>query len=127
AGERPLRVTVESLALADANEALVRLRTGRLRGAAVLIPGGGNGGRMSALFVDRREAGRRLAPKLARFAGRPELIVLGLPRGGIPVALGVASALRARLDAFVVRKLGAPGREELAMGAVASGGVRVVN
>jgi putative phosphoribosyl transferase len=82
---------------------------------------------MSALFVDRREAGRRLAPKLARFAGRPKLIVLGLPRGGIPVAYEVASALHARLDAFVVRKLGAPGREELAMGAVASGGVRVVN
>jgi predicted phosphoribosyltransferase len=82
---------------------------------------------MSVLFVDRREAGRRLATRLQRLVGHPDLIVLGLPRGGVPVAHEVALALRAPLDVFVVRKLGVPGHEELAMGAVASGGVRVVN
>jgi putative phosphoribosyl transferase len=82
---------------------------------------------MSVLLADRREAGRRLAARLQRFAGRPNLVVLGLPRGGVPVAHEVASALHAPLDVFVVRKLGVPGHEELAMGAVASGGVRVVN
>ena len=82
---------------------------------------------MSVLFADRREAGRRLAGRFQRLAGRPNLIVLGLPRGGVPVAYEVASALQAPLDVFVVRKLGVPGHEELAMGAVASGGVRVVN
>jgi predicted phosphoribosyltransferase len=85
------------------------------------------GGTMSVLFTDRREAGRRLAVRLQRLVGRPGLVVLGLPRGGVPVAAEVASVLRAPLDVFVVRKLGVPGREELAMGAVASGGVRVVN
>ena len=82
---------------------------------------------MSVLFTDRREAGRRLAARLQRLVGRPDLVVLGLPRGGVPVAYEVASALRSPLDVFVVRKLGVPGHEELAMGAVASGGVRVVN
>ena len=76
---------------------------------------------------DRREAGRRLAAKLSRFAGRPDVTVLGLPRGGIPVAYEVARALGAPMDAFVVRKLGVPGHEEFAMGAVASGGVRVLD
>jgi putative phosphoribosyl transferase len=82
---------------------------------------------MSALFTDRPEAGRQLAARLRRLAGRTDVLVLGLPRGGVPVAAEVATALRAPLDAFIVRKLGVPGHEELAMGAVASGGLRVVN
>jgi predicted phosphoribosyltransferase len=79
------------------------------------------------LFRDRREAGRLLAGKLAAYANRPDVLVLALPRGGVPVAYEVARALRAPLDVFVVRKLGVPGYEELAMGAVATGGVRVLN
>jgi len=78
-------------------------------------------------FADRRDAGRVLAERLDRYAGRSELLVLGLPRGGIPVAFEVAEALRAPLDVFVVRKLGLPGQEELAMGAIATGNVRVLN
>src|SRR6267143_1430963 len=78
-------------------------------------------------FRDRREAGRLLAAKLAAYANRPDVIVLALPRGGVPVAFEVASALGAPLDVFLVRKLGVPGYEELAMGAVATGGVRVLN
>ncbi|MCS6802214.1 MAG: phosphoribosyltransferase [Chloroflexota bacterium] len=80
-----------------------------------------------ARFADRAHAGRVLAAALGHYAGRPDLIVLGLPRGGVPVAFEVARKLGAPLDVFVVRKLGVPGREELAMGAVASGGVRVLN
>lgn len=68
-----------------------------------------------------------LAKKLAAYSGRPDVIVLGLPRGGVPVAYEVAQALEAPLDVFVVRKLGVPGHEELAMGAIASGGVCVLN
>jgi predicted phosphoribosyltransferase len=79
------------------------------------------------LFRNRREAGRRLAQKLAHYANRPDVIVLALPRGGMPVAYEVARALHAPLDVFLVRKLGVPGYEELAMGAVATGGVRVLN
>jgi len=82
---------------------------------------------MSSLFRDRREAGRRLATLLASYAGKPGVIVLGLPRGGIPVAYEVAHALGAPLDVFTVRKLGAPGHAELAIGAIASGGVCVLN
>ena len=78
------------------------------------------------LFQDRFEAGRILASRLSQFAHRNDVIVLGLPRGGIPVAFEVAKALNSPLDVFVVRKLGVPGREELAMGAIASG-IRVVN
>jgi predicted phosphoribosyltransferase len=78
-------------------------------------------------FRDRREAGRVLGESLREFAGRDDVIVLGLPRGGVPVAYEVAAALQAPLDVFVVRKLGVPGFEELAMGAIASGGARVVN
>jgi len=79
-------------------------------------------------FRDRREAGELLGAAVAtRYAGRDDLLVLGLPRGGVPVAHGVAEALGAPLDVFVVRKLGVPGQEELAMGAIASGGVRVLN
>lgn len=81
---------------------------------------------MSA-YQDRSHAGRVLASVLRPYAGRSDVIVLALPRGGVPVAYEVATRLEAPLDAFVVRKLGVPGREELAMGALASGGVRVVN
>src|SRR5215208_5537122 len=79
------------------------------------------------LFRDRADAGRRLAAKLAHYAGRSDVLVLALPRGGVPVGAAVAQALNAPLDVFLVRKLGVPGREELAMGAIASGGVRVLN
>ena len=82
---------------------------------------------MTHRFHDRREAGRLLADKLTAYANRPEVLVLALPRGGVPVAYEVARALRAPLDVFIVRKLGVPGSEELAMGAVATGGVRVLN
>jgi putative phosphoribosyl transferase len=82
---------------------------------------------MTHLFFDRHDAGRQLASRLHRFAGRADLVVLGLPRGGVPVAAEVAAALGARLDIFVVRKLGVPGHEEFAMGAIASGGVRVLS
>jgi putative phosphoribosyl transferase len=82
---------------------------------------------VSKPFADRADAGRVLAEDLKEYSGRPDVIVLGLPRGGIPVAYEVARALRAPLDVFLVRKLGAPGQEELAMGAIASGGVVVVN
>jgi predicted phosphoribosyltransferase len=79
------------------------------------------------LFHDRRDAGRQLASHLTRYAGRDDVIVLALPRGGVPVGYEVAEALEAPLDVFLVRKLGVPGHEELAMGAIASGGVRVLN
>jgi putative phosphoribosyl transferase len=79
------------------------------------------------LFRDRSEAGRVLAARLARYADRPDVMVLALPRGGVPVGYEVARALHAPMDVFIVRKLGVPGHEELAMGAVASGGVRVLN
>jgi len=82
---------------------------------------------MSIVFQDRRDAGRQLAAKLASYASDPSVLVLGLPRGGVPVAYEVARALHAPLDVFVVRKLGVPGHRELAMGAIASGGVRVLN
>lgn len=78
-------------------------------------------------YVNRRQAGTVLADHLAAFAGRDDVAVLALPRGGVPVGYEVARALEAPLDVFVVRKLGVPGHEELAMGAVASGGVRVLN
>lgn len=78
-------------------------------------------------YKDRVEAGRVLAEALKRYAGRSDLLVLGLPRGGVPVAVVVAEALGAPLDVLVVKKLGVPGFEELAMGAVATGGARVLN
>ena len=78
-------------------------------------------------FRDRSEAGRRLAELLAQYAGRPDVLVLALPRGGVPVGFEVARALGAPLDVFVVRKLGVPGHEELAFGAVATGDARVLN
>jgi predicted phosphoribosyltransferase len=76
---------------------------------------------------DRREAGRLLAEQLRGYAGRDDVIVLALPRGGVPVAYEIAEALGAPLDVFLVRKLGVPGHEELALGAIATGGIRVVN
>jgi len=79
------------------------------------------------LFRDRAEAGRHLADDLRRYAGRDDVVVLALPRGGVPGGHEAGQALGAPLDVFLVRKLGVPGREELAMGAIASGGVRVLN
>ena len=79
------------------------------------------------VFRDRRQAGALLGEALSAFAGRQDVLVLGLPRGGVPVAAEVARALDVPLDVLVVRKLGAPGREELAIGAIAEGGVRVLN
>ena len=78
-------------------------------------------------YRDRIEAGRALAMALEEYRGRSDVVVLGLPRGGVPVAAEVATALGAPLDVFVVRKLGVPGHEEFAMGAIASGGVRVID
>jgi putative phosphoribosyl transferase len=78
-------------------------------------------------FRDRRDAGQRLVPRLRRYSDRPDVIVLALPRGGVPVAFEIAAALRVPLEVFVVRKLGLPWQEELAMGALASGGVRVLD
>jgi predicted phosphoribosyltransferase len=79
------------------------------------------------IFRDRKEAGRQLASRLTKYANRPDVIVLALPRGGVPVAYEVAKQIGAPLEVFLVRKLGVPGYEELAMGAIASGGVRVIN
>jgi putative phosphoribosyl transferase len=82
---------------------------------------------MSKPFRDRAEAGRVLAEKLKAYENRPDVVVLALPRGGVPVAYEVARKLNAPMDVFLVRKLGVPGHPELAMGAIASGGVRVLN
>lgn len=76
-------------------------------------------------FRDRTEAGRLLAERLRHYANNPNAVVLALPRDDVPVAYAIAQALRLPLDVFVVRKLGLPGHEELAMGAIASGGVRI--
>ena len=80
-----------------------------------------------APFKDRRDAGKKLAQKLIAHAGQSNVVVLALPRGGVPVAYEVAIAMRVPLDIFIIRKLGLPGREELALGAIASGGIRVLN
>jgi predicted phosphoribosyltransferase len=82
---------------------------------------------MLHVFEDRADAGRQLAERLASYAGQPGVLVLGIPRGGVSVAAEVAAALGVPMDVFVARKLGVPGHEELAMGAVASGGVVVTN
>jgi predicted phosphoribosyltransferase len=79
------------------------------------------------LFRDRADAGEQLSRELAGYSGRKDVVVLALPRGGVPVAYEVARALHVPLDVFLVRKLGLPGQEELAMGAISSGGVRVLN
>ena len=78
-------------------------------------------------FTNRIDAGRRLADRLPAYAGRPDVVVLALPRGGVPVAYEVASRLGAPFDIFLVRKLGVPGQEELAMGAISEGGVEVLS
>jgi len=88
------------------------------------VPAGAADGRP---FENRKAAGLALASLLRHYADRPDVLVLALPRGGVPVAVEVAAALRAPLDLFLVRKLGTPGHRELAMGAIASGGVRVLN
>jgi predicted phosphoribosyltransferase len=82
---------------------------------------------MRDIFRDRIEAGQLLARELIRYANEANVIVLGLPRGGVPVAFEVAKALRAPLDVFIVRKVGTPGHREQAIGAIATGGVRVLN
>lgn len=114
----------------------VDLAEGLQRGLDVLAPtrkthGSGRGVKKMAVqrwvYEDRAGAGEALARKLSHYADRSDVVVLGLPRGGVPVAYEVARAIRAPLDVFVVRKLGVPRREELAMGAIASGGVRVIN
>ena len=79
------------------------------------------------IFANRKEAGQKLAQRLRKYANRGDVIVLGAPRGGVPVAFEIATDLKAPLDVFVLRKLGVPGREELAFGAIASGGVRILN
>jgi putative phosphoribosyl transferase len=82
---------------------------------------------MEGFYRNRREAGQVLATQLMKYANRQDVLVLALPRGGVPVAYEVAKALHAPLDVFLVRKLGVPGHEELAMGAIATGGIRVLN
>jgi putative phosphoribosyl transferase len=82
---------------------------------------------MRPYFLDRYDAGRRLAAALSTYANQPDLLILALPRGGVPVAYEVARALHAPLDVFLVRKLGFPGHPELAMGAIATGGVRILD
>lgn len=82
---------------------------------------------MTIPFMNRGDAGQQLAERMGQFAGRADVVVLALPRGGVPVAAEIARALAIPLDVFLVRKLGLPGQEELAMGAVASGGVRALN
>ena len=82
---------------------------------------------METIYQDRHDAGKKLAERLSAYAHRPDVLVLALPRGGVPVAYEVARRLNAPLDAFIVRKLGVPDYEELAMGALASGGIRVLN
>ena len=82
---------------------------------------------MAACFADRAEAGRQLAEKLTAYRDCNDVVVLALPRGGVSVACGVATRLHLPLDVFILRKLGIPGYEELAMGAIASGGIRVIN
>ena len=82
---------------------------------------------MNGRFLNRADAGRILAAKLMRYANHPDVLVMALPRGGVPVGYEVARALNAPLDIMLVRKLGVPGHDELAMGAIASGGIRILN
>src|SRR5215207_3691937 len=100
-------------------------RSSRLRGSPATGSSTGSKEAPVRRFRDRAEAGRVLARALDRYHGDPNVVVLALPRGGVPVGFELARALDAPLDVFVVRKLGVPGHEELAMGAIASGGTRV--
>src|SRR5205085_10851085 len=111
----------------DEGEARGRIVRWRQARAASVDGRARSRGMMATAFRDRTEAGQVLAEKLRAYAGRDDVIVLALPRGGVPVGFEVARALGAPLDVFVVRKLGVPGHEELAMGAIASGGGRVLN
>src|SRR5512135_2947631 len=99
----------------------------RANGLMLIDPTKGGATMKEQRFRDRTEAGQLLATRLTAYAHRPDVLVLALPRGGVPVAFEVARALHAPLDVVIVRKLGVPGNEELAMGALASGGVRVLN
>ena len=83
--------------------------------------------RIHPIFRDRVDAGKTLANRIARYIQEPAALVLALPRGGVPVGFEVARKLRAELEIFLVRKLGFPGHQELAVGAIASGGIRVLN
>jgi putative phosphoribosyl transferase len=102
-----------------------------LRHEEVRVPQGETNGvqgqRVAERFADRAEAGRLLAERLGAYRGRDDAVVLALPRGGVPVAVELAAALELELEVFVVRKLGVPGHEELAFGAIASGGTRVLD
>jgi predicted phosphoribosyltransferase len=89
--------------------------------------GAGREKTMAILFTDRTDAGRQLADALGEYANRSDVIVLALPRGGVPVGFVIAQELNAPLDVVIVRKLGVPGQEELAMVAVATGGIRILN
>ncbi|HWQ49892.1 MAG TPA: phosphoribosyltransferase [Methanosarcina sp.] len=80
-----------------------------------------------ALFKDRVDAGKKLAKELSKYANRSDVLILALPRGGVPVAFEVAKELNVKMDVFIVRKLGVPGNEELAMGAISSDNIRVLN
>jgi putative phosphoribosyl transferase len=102
----------------------MRTRAGWTKNAGAVTP---NVNKDAMIFEDRRDAGRKLAAKLSEYEGRENVLILALPRGGVPVAFEAARRLSQPLDIFLVRKLGVPGREELAMGAIASGGVRVLN
>jgi putative phosphoribosyl transferase len=93
---------------------------------AIRGTGGAQGG-AELIFANRADAGRRLALRLQKYADRDDVIVLGIPRGGVPVAFQIAETLHAPLDVFLLRKLGVPGHEELAFGAIASGGVRIID
>jgi predicted phosphoribosyltransferase len=102
-------------------------RAANSRGFRLAIGSSDIDAHMISRLRDRKDAGQRLAASLKSYAGRDDLLVLGIPRGGVPVAFEIATALSAPLDVFIVRKLGLPGHEELAMGAIGSGGARVIN
>src|SRR3954452_21230467 len=102
-------------------------RGSRPSGSAAILAGRGRETSTMMRFRDRKDAGQQLAGRLEHYRARGDVIVLALPRGGVPVAFEVSKALHVPLDVFIVRKLGLPGQPEYAMGAIASGGVRVMN
>ena len=120
--------TIPPITIMEAsNKPSLRARVGRRSSGVAEEVGTGVILHADMIYRDRADAGQELARKLAAYRDRSDVLVLGLPRGGVPVAFEVARSLRAPLDVFVVRKLGTPGHPELAMGAIASGGVRVLN